>query len=413
MENKENQTSDIFVARQPIFKRNRKIYGYELLFRSSLTNFFDPSQDGSQATSKVITNSFLLIGMNKLTEGKRAFINFPEELLCDKSPLLFSKDVAVVEILEDVNPTDEVVNACKEIRENGYILALDDFIGNPGYEPLLEIADIIKIDIYGMDRTKLNNIVHNLARYDAKLLAEKVETNEEFELCKKLGFYYFQGYFFSKPKVVSGKDIPGSKLHYFQIIKQIQDVNYNFISLANTLSHDVSLSYKLLKYVNSAGFGAGKKIESLERAISMMGEKSLRNWLSLMMLSYLAHDKPNEVLKLSIFRAHFCEMLGQLCQAGREFSGECFTVGMFSFLDAMLDKPMEEILSELSLSEHINDALLKKGKGNHRIILALVEKYEKGNWKHVAQLAKAAKLSADSLPPFYDAAWTMVQQYDV
>ncbi|MCG2741758.1 MAG: HDOD domain-containing protein [Syntrophaceae bacterium] len=400
---------NIFVARQPIFKRNKEVFAYELLFRSGLTNYFDPSQDGEEATSKVITNSFLLIGIATITEGKKAFVNFSEDMLLKGYPALFPKEITVVEVLETVGATPEVVAACGKLVEAGYVLALDDFLYEDRFLPLIKLARIIKFDIRQMSRAELERQAKVVSRYNVKLLAEKIETNEEFEATKKLGFDLFQGYFFSRPHIMEGRDIPGSKLHYLQVLKVIQDEDYDFAELAKYVSRDVSLAYKLLKYANSAYFARRQKLESIEMAVAMMGQLTLRKWLSLMMLSYLADDKPSELLRLAAFRGSFCELIAYQLLDRRKEAGRFHTVGMFSLLPAMLDKAMADILPELALPEDIQEALLSEVATPLSRTLRLVMAYERGDWEKTARLAEKLKIPFDSLPLLYEQAIEIAQ----
>ena len=402
----------IFIARQPIFKRNMRVFAYELLFRSGLANFFDPSQDGDEASSKVITNSFLLIGIAKVTGGKKAFINFTEDMVLSGYPVLFPKGDAVIEILEDVAVTDEVVEACRDLVDKGYVLALDDFLYEDRFIPLIKISRIIKFDIRQMSFAELQRQVVIVKQYKVKLLAEKIETNEEFEAVKELGFDLFQGYFFSKPKIVEGRDIPGSKLHYLQVLRLIGDEDFDFHKLSDLISRDVSLAYKLLKYVNSAYFARMHEVESLTSAVAMLGEVNLRKWLALMMLSYLADDKPSELLRLATLRGSFCELVAvRLLGRGGEAS-MYHTVGMFSLLPAMLDKSMNDILQELALAPIVKEALQGSGISQLFQVLCLVKAYERGEWEPVVALVNALGVNLDDLPPLYEAALETLQLFE-
>jgi EAL and modified HD-GYP domain-containing signal transduction protein len=401
--------SNIFVARQPIFKRNKEVFAYELLFRSGLNNYFDPLQDGEEATSKVITNSFLLIGIASITEGKKAFINFSEEMLLKGYPTLFPKEITVVEVLETVGATPEVIEACEGLVGAGYVLALDDFLYEERFVPLIKLARIIKFDIRQMSLAELERQAKVVSRHNVKLLAEKIETNEEFEALKKLGFDLFQGYFFSRPHIMKGRDIPGSKLHYLQVLKVIQDEDYDFAELSKYVSRDVSLAYKLLKYANSAYFARRQKLESIEMAVAMMGQLTLRKWLSLMMLSYLADDKPSELLRLAAFRGSFCELIADQLLGRRKEAGRFHTVGMFSLLPAMLDKVMADILPELALPEDIQEALLAAAATPLAHTLFLVMAYERGDWEKTTRLAEKLKFNHDSLPLLYEQAIEIAQ----
>lgn len=406
-------TTNIFIARQPIFRTNQKVYGYELLFRSSLANFFDPTEEGTRASSKVVTNSFLLFGISNITEGKKAFINFTDEMLLKEYPALFPKDLIVVEILENAVQSTELMESLRYLKRKGYPLALDDFVYQESLEPLLELVDIVKFDLRLVGLEELGRQVEVVnSRHKVRLLAEKVESFEEYEQAKKYGFDFYQGHFFQKPKVMVGRDIPGSKLQYLLILRQLQNENYSIKDVADIISHDVSLSYKLLKYVNSAYFGLGREIQSIDGAVAMIGEIDLKKWLSLVMLAYLAEDKPIELVRSSLLRAEFCDMIGRHLEGMGRSGGKHFTVGMFSLLDALLDKPMGLILKELALTDDINDALLGRKPNLLMATLYLAKAYESGAWKTVVKLADKLGIEGDQLPMIYDKALTVVKRFD-
>ncbi|MFC1524656.1 EAL and HDOD domain-containing protein [Thermodesulfobacteriota bacterium] len=406
------EKNNIFIARQPIFRKNQKVYGYELLFREGLANYFDPSFDGDKASSRVITNSFLMFGISEITEGRKAFINFSSDMLIKEYPALFPKEYTVIEILEDVVVTPELIEACRHMKKKGYTLALDDFIYKEELVPLLELADIVKFDVRLLPLDELEKQVEQVSRYNVRLLAEKVEDFAEYETMKEMGFDLFQGYYFQKPHVVAGRDIPGSKLQYLQILRQLQNENYTFDKLAQLISRDVSISYKLLKYVNSAFFGLRREIQSLQGAVAMVGEEDLRKWLNLVMLAYLADEKPLELLRSSLLRAEFCGMLSEKMGVKRADMDKFYTVGMFSLLDALLDKPMEVILEGLSLTEDINEALLGKKPSKLMGSLYLVKSYENGAWKTAIKLANKMKVEVDDLPVLFTNALNKVKGFD-
>lgn len=407
------QTSNIFIARQPIFTRSQKVFGYELLFRSSLANYFDPLQDGERATSRVITDTFLLFGIPRLTDSKKAFINFTGDMLVKEVAALFPKEITMVEILENIQVTPQVVDACQELVRKGYQLALDDFQYSPAWDPLLKLAHIVKFDFRKTGPAELKSEIEAISKFKVKLLAEKVETLEEFQSAQELGFDYFQGYFFRKPKIIEGRDIPGSKLTHLQVLRELQQENYDFSKVSELISRDVSLSFKLLKYVNSAYFSRPQAIQSVQSAIALLGELNLRKWLSLMMLSYLAEDKPSELLRLSIQRAAFCEMLARRLPAARKQAHLFFTAGMFSLLDALLDQPMDTVLHELSLAGDLRAALLGEGVSLVAKILYLVKLYEHGSWQKAIQLARHLGLESVDLPNHYLKAIEAVRPYDI
>lgn len=389
-------TSKVFLARQPIFRPNMKVFAYELLFRSGLQNFCSAAIDSMAATSNVITNSQYLLGLQKVTGGKRAFINFPQGMLNRHTPFLFSARSTVVEILEDVKVTPTLIKNCAKLAEKGFIFALDDFRYRKGVEPLMDLAKIVKFDILDMSWDELEEEVARARKYKLKLLAEKVETMEQFKRLQEMGFHLYQGYFFSKPEIMSSRDIPGSKLQYLNMLSQLQDQTSDFEKMAELVSHDVSLAYKLLRYVNSAAFAVRVEVKSLQSAIALVGEEKLRQWISIMMLSYLAEDKPNELLRLSVQRARFCQGLSDL-MSGMGSRATSYTLGMLSLLDVILERKMENILDGLHLDEELYDALVT-GTGRLGVFLTLTTSYEQGDWDTVEKICKALSLDSQALP---------------
>ena len=402
---------NVFVARQPILSRQQDVFAYELLFRSGFHASFDPLANGEHATARVIANSFYTLGIEKVAKGKKAFINFTEELLHSEYPLLCDRETTVIEVLENVTPSAAIVERCSKLVEHGFTLALDDFVYSPAHDPLLSLATIVKFDILQHDRQQLQEQMHHVKHFNVKLLAEKVETRDDFEFTKELGFHFFQGFFFSKPSIVSGYEIPSSKLHLLRLLQMLSDENFDFSQIAEILGQDVTLSFKLLKFVNSAMFALRNKIESLQSAIGMLGEKNLRRWLSLISLSTLATDKPSELLKMAIIRGYFCEHVGMLHPELRKNPPTLYTIGLFSLLDALLDQPMEKILAQISLNDSIKNALLGKNMDLYGAPLVLLRAYEHGNWKAVSRIAERLHIDPNLLPGIFEQAIGQAEQF--
>ncbi|TDJ03705.1 MAG: HDOD domain-containing protein [Caldithrix sp.] len=380
---------EVFVARQPIFDRKQKVFAYELLFRSGFEqNFFDNS-DGDASSKQVLTNSFLSIGMDTMTNGKKAFVNFTRKLLLDQVASIFPKDLMVVEILEDIEPDDEMVSACKKLKDLGYLLVLDDFVFAPGYENLINLVDIIKVDFIQTQGTERGTVIHDVGASRIEYLAEKVETQEDFEQAVDLGYSYFQGYYFSKPQIIAGHDVPAHKLNYLQILNEINQPEVDFDELEKVFKQDLSLSYKLLNYMNSVHFGFKNKIRSIKHALSLLGIDESKKWLSLFALQIIGKDKSEELLSMSLIRANSCEMIAPLIGCKNRAS-ELFLMGLFSMIDALLDQPLEGILAKLPLADDIKKALLGE-KNQMREVFELVVNYEKGDWVNFSEYA--ARLS--------------------
>ena len=366
---------DVFVARQPIFNREKDIFAYELLFRNGESNSF-PDIDGDTATTSLLSSSFFTVGIDEITGGRLAFINFTESLLKQGTPQLFPSDKLVVEILENVVPSIEMVEVCTNLKEKGYQLALDDFVFSGGHKELLEVCDIVKVDFRLTAPEDVEKLVFDLRPHNCKLLAEKIETYDDFNRAVSLGFDYFQGYFFSKPEILKNKDLSSSELTIMQLIAQINSETFDISALESIVVQDVSVSYKLINYLNSPHFGRLQPVSSLKQAISFLGEKDFRLFATLIAASKLSDEKPTELIRLSIIRARFLELAA--AELGED-SSEFFLLGLFSLIDAILDKKMEEILAKLVLSEKIQAALLQK-EGRLYPFLRLIESYERGNW---------------------------------
>ncbi|MCP4136259.1 MAG: HDOD domain-containing protein [bacterium] len=396
--NKDTEVDKVFVARQPIFDRNSNIFAYELLFRSGFDNFCN-NLDGDYTSSKTLANSFILLGIDSITSGKRAFINFTENLLVSGIASIFPKEQMTIEILENIEPNEQILQACKNLKQKGYIIALDDFVLKKTLEPLIKFADIIKVDL------RLNSVSDQqeiLSRYDTgriKFLAEKVETREEYDRAFEMGYSYFQGYFFSKPVILEGKDVQGYKIHYLWIIQEVNKHDVNFDYLEEVIKQDVSLAYKLLRFINSAAFGLPSKIHSIKQALTFLGTDELKKWISLIALSSMGDDKPEELFLASIIRAQFCEQIARLAGL-HEQSSDLFLMGMFSMIDAFMDKPIASILKDLPIAKPVKEALLGK-KNRYRAIYELILAYERGNWQRYSKFATLLKIEEKIVPEIF------------
>jgi len=396
---------EIFIARQPIFNRSKKLFGYELLHRANMDNVF-PGTDGDRATSKLLVNTFLNIGLDNIVSSKRAFINFTEEHLLEKTAMNLPPDKIIVEVLEYVPPTPEIINACVELKENGYILALDDFVFAEGLEPLIELADIIKIDFQELSQAEVQQEITRLKKGKVRLLAEKIETYAQFDAAWKMGFHYFQGYFFSQPEMLKKKEIPSSKIALLDLLAEVNRKDFNLDKIEQIIAPDVNLSYKLLRYINSAYYYLLNEVTSIKHALVYLGESGIRQFISLVATSQISADKPYELLRISITRARLCELLAESCDQGHD-SSEMFLMGLFSLLGAMLDMPMADIMERLPLPADIKSALVDQS-GPYYPYLAIAIAYENGDWKNCQQLLKELNLSPkDMLHAYMDSlAWT-------
>jgi c-di-GMP-related signal transduction protein len=392
---------DSFIARQPIFDARQKVYGYELLFRSGLDNVFRGA-DPDQATSKVLTDSLSLFSMSTLTGGKRGFINITRDILLRDYVYLIPKEQIVVEVLETVRPDGEVVEACRRLKEAGYLLAMDDFVYSEDYRPLVDLADFIKVDFLQTPDAERRDVMEKCRTGKIRFLAEKVENLKTFDEARGIGYAYFQGYFFSKPTVLSRKDIPRFKLNYLRILQEVNRPEMDFGRLGDFIRREISLSYKLLRYINSAFFSLRGKISSIKQALVLLGEREIKNWISLVALAGMGDDKPEELAVQAIIRARFCQSLAPYAGLAHK-AEDLFLLGLLSLIDAFLDRPMAELLQEIPVADEIKKALLgaESSLGKvYRFVLA----YERGEWDQTAEHRQALGIAEAHPPRLYLAA---------
>ncbi len=389
----------IFIARQPIFDLQQKVYGYELLFRSGLDNVFKHTAP-DQASAKVMTDGTLILGMEALSGGKLVFINVTHDILLNDYISLLPRDQTAAEILETIAPDVEVVGACSRLKKAGYMIVLDDFVYSEQYDDLMNLADIVKVDFLTTPAEERRQVLSRFTAPNVRFLAEKVETHEVFNEAVGLGYSYFQGYFFSKPVIISSRDVPGFKLNYLQMLQEIQLPGVNFDHLEAIIKRDMALSFKLLRYINSAYFGLSNKVSSIMHAITLLGAREFKQWASLVVMASMGSDKPDELVVQALIRGRFCESLAPMLGM-KQRAQELFLLGMFSVIDAILDRPLEEILKDLPLSDDIKDALC--GKPNRlRAVFDYVLAYEKGDWDRVSEMAAGLGLRDESgIPAIY------------
>lgn len=402
----------IFVARQPIFDPDEKVEGYELLFRNGPQNFFPQNVDSDHASSRIVHDSLNNFGLDELTGRHRAYINITRRLLVERHYAVLPRQRVVVELLETIEPDDEVIAACHEVKQRGYTLALDDFVFAEKYAPLLALADIIKIDFLLTKGDDRRLVAERLAPYKVKLLAEKVETREDFKEAIDLGYTAFQGYFFCKPEMIVGHDVPQSKLTYLQLLAATNEPNISFDNLVRIVRRDPALSVKLLRYLNSAFFATRAEISSLKHAITMLGEEGFRRWTALFSLAGMGEDRPPELLITALHRAYFCEKLAGRSSGSAHNDHDFFLIGMLSQVDALVGRPLEETVEKLNLQPTMRDAILRVGDPNVDLastmngnraaqVLALAVAYERGVWDAVDTQCATLKIALEPLQQLY------------
>lgn len=389
---------DVYVARQPILDRFRRTHAYELLFRDGTANVFSGG-DPDLATAKVIDTSFFVLGLETLTGGRRAFVNFTRDTLVGGCASALPCNLLVVEILEDVPADAEVLQTCRALKEAGYAIALDDIVTSTPPQALLALADIVKVDFRQTTAETRRHIAQEIGRRGIKMLAEKVETEEEFAQAVADGYDYFQGYFFARPTVVAGREIPASKLNILRLLKEVHRPDPNHARVEDVIKHEVSLALKLLTHLRSAAWGLRQPVESVQHAILFLGDRGLRKWASLVAMATLGNDRPNELVVTSVIRASFCE--GLLVELGLDDQAQDgFLLGLFSMIDAFLGRPLAEAVERLPLSDEVRTALLG-GDNVLRRTYNLVLAWERGAWDEVSVAAAALGLCDDAIAARY------------
>ncbi|EAR59590.1 EAL and HDOD domain-containing protein [Neptuniibacter caesariensis] len=373
MENTDN--SQVLMARQPIFDRNQKVVAYELLYRCEEAQGHALFSN-SEATSEVILNAYTSISDAGELKRVPAFINLTRDILVEQKLPEVSKKHIVLEILEDIEPDDEVVNAVKELHSEGYRIAMDDFVYDPKFDELLKLAQIVKVDVFELSKDDIRKQVQELKKHKVTLLAEKIETHEQLEECIELGFKLFQGHFLSKPKVIKGKKIQGSQVALMQLIQELQNPKATPEALEELIIRDPALTYKLLRIVNSAGYHLVRQVESVAEAIVLLGLEQVKKWATLIAMSS-NQDKPEELSRSLLVRGRMCEEIAQAEKLSNY--GSYFMAGMMSGLHALLDLDRDTMLEQVPLGDDIKNAV-SLGEGEIGKVLRNVVNYENGDW---------------------------------
>lgn len=391
-----------YAARQPILDVNKNLYAYELLFRDSINNVF-PEIDGDEATSKMVKASKFNMGISEFTSNKPAFINFTLETLSQGYPEMLSNEEVVVEILETVKPGKKLLGLCKDLHSKGYSIALDDYEHQSVWAHFFPYIKIIKIDFQHSTLDDVKQVIEAIK--DAphiELLAEKVETYQEYEQAQQLGFKYFQGFFFAKPEMVKTKSLAPSQLAMAELLYETSKSDLDLASITSIFERDVSLSYKLLRYANSAIFKRRSEVSTIKQALVILGSGELKRFIGLMFAVSANPDKPTELIKLAMTRAKFCELVSQ--EMGSQFDKSiAFLTGLLSMIDAILDESIDVILDKLPLAAEIKEPLLTQ-KGTMADIIKLVELIEHAQWSKTNIVIEKLKLDKEKAPKYYNEA---------
>ena len=395
----------VFIARQPIFEaRDQRVYGYELLFRSSEENAYK-NTDGRLASSQTISRAVHSIGLEAVVGDRKAFINVTRDLLLDEVYTLLPPEQCVVEILEDLTLDPEVVAACAKLRAAGYGLALDDVTDVSRAEPLAEYADIIKVDLSLIAPADRAAVFRGMAPFRDKLLAEKVETKEDYEQALDLGCQYVQGYFFCRPEMMLGKSLVGSEAVYRQFQAELDKPQLDLAAMERVVKQDVSLTHQLFRYLRSVSLGARHEVTSVRQALGLVGERSLRKWGSLVMLTSAYSKKPSELMLTSLVRANFCEAIAVRQNMVRH-QLDMFLIGMLSSVDAALNQPMAQVLEQTCVSDAVRQVLLNDPAAPKDLtrMYALALACERGAWGTVVKASAGLRLTqGDIATVYYDA----------
>lgn len=389
-----------FIARQPIFDKRLRVYAYELLFRGGPENYFQPSRN---AASSVIADAVTLFDLQSLTGHARAFMNVDELALRLGAAKLLPPERIVVEILETVNPTDEIVKMCRDLRDAGYVLALDDFVDDPKLAPLVEIAHFLKVDFQLLDGDARERLARKYRNNNGpSLLAEKVETEHELTEARQLGFSYFQGYFFCKPSMIETRDIPGDKLLFLQLLNSVAAPELDYPAIEELLKSEPSLLYRLLRYLNSPLLGLRTEVHSVRQALSLLGEQEFRRWVSIFAVVAMSSGKPPELVRTALTRAYFCEEFSAAVGLS-EKKASLFLMGLLSVADALLDKPIGEALRSLPVAQEVKSAL-GGGENRFRDVYELLLALERAEWSQLSTHVERLGCNEEAIPDSYQTA---------
>lgn len=386
---------NVYMARQPIFDTENHVYGYELLYRSNGKQNEYNGVDGDESTADVVTNAFFGLNINEIIGGSKAFINFTSNLLKRGVPKMISPDLVVVEVLENLMMDDQLLGACQELKERGYTLALDDFEYDHSYSELFELGDIVKIDF----RTPQKSIEETayICRYCNKLmLAEKIESQEEFEYAKRLGCSFMQGYFFAKPTIMSKSSLTPLPLNLMRVMQLVSQPEPEFSDIVDVISCDTALCQRLLRLINSVYFGVRNRVSSISQALVILGLDYLREWIYLMGMQRITHIDNVEVMRLSLLLAKFCKRLALMVPQAQSDADSYYLMGLLSMVTYGGERALAQALEEFPLTQEIKNGLMGKG-GIYSDIFDLAYSYEKGDWETVDKYVEQYHLDSSKI----------------
>src|SRR6056297_393186 len=385
---------DIYMARQPILDLKLNIYGYELLYRSH--HLIMDENDGDVATLNVINNTFMTIGFEEVIDQGLAFLNFTSDLIKQDVPLVFNKEAIVIEILEDVEPEDSLMKKIIELREKGYVFAVDDYDSNYHYDEFLDFVDIVKVDFKKTNKYEREDITRKLKRRSLTLLAEKIENNDEFLEAKRLGYDLFQGFFFQKPQILKNREIKALNTNHLQAINELAKPEPDYHELTEIIKRDVAMTYKFMKLVNSVAFYSRSKIESINDALVRLGFREINKYVFLLMFKHLAVGSPDVLINNALIRAKFSEGLAKISKY-RSKCDDLFLLGMFSMIDVILSVPKEEALREIPISIELRSALTGLVENEYSEMMGLIINHERGNFEALDNYLGGLDISVETV----------------
>lgn len=386
-----------FIARQPILDREKQVFAYELQFRDGKNNCYP---DVDKTNAKIDDQAQLTLGLDEISCNKTSFINFNRETLLSNFPKKLDPETVVVELGPGAVDSSDVLNACTDIKNLGFKLALNDDLVKPAHELLLPMTDIVKVNV--MEK-EYENIANELPLYqdaDVQLIAERVDNQQDFNIYKDMGFNYFQGYFFSRPEAVKQQHLPTSKMTMVELIGESSNESFNIDRINEIIERDVGLSYLLLRFINNPTINKRYKIRSLRHALTYMGEVEIKKFIALLAIANLSDNKPEELTHLSLVRAKFCDLVAKEKRVG-DNPPTGFLVGLFSLLDALLDQNMHELVDQLPIIDDVKVALCG-GQNDFALYLMLAKAFESATWLKVKRIADMLELDQKRLHSLFN-----------
>ncbi len=356
---------DIFVGRQPIYNKQLGIYAYEMLFRTGKKNTAGDIQSQDSATSQVVINTFLDMGLDNLVGNALACINLSERFLIEEDALPIPAERVILDIHADISVNPSTIKALKNLKQAGFTLAVEDLRDIPDFNTIIKLTDIYKLNIREHSKETMAARLKGLKKFNVKFLADKVESLDEYDTYADMGFDYFQGYFLSRPRIIKGKTLESNKLSIMQLLSTLHNSKSEINEVEDVISSDLTLSYKLLKLINSAFFNLTTDVDSIKRAVVFLGRKKLISWASLLALSSVG-DQPASLIKLGMVRAKVCELIALRFKLKDE--DQFFTAGMFSALDILMERPIETLIEPLPLADSVKRGILEH-KGNIGVLV--------------------------------------------